>query len=238
MINRRLMMMHTGGPEPPGIEPLVFSTSGYGTGYRAIALINNGGNAPVLEYSYDNEEWKRWDYQELPFGGSYGNLYLRGDNDCISYSTTKYSQFDDSFCTNIYKVTGPVDALVGAGKEVKPYTYYKLFAECKKLNRAPELPSEVLNEYCYANMFYNCSSLQYAPELHAEILAAYCYTSMFYNCLNVGEIKCLATDISATGCTSLWLSGTSSSGRFYKNADTTWPSGNSGIPKRWTVYNV
>lgn len=27
-----------------------------------ISLRNNGGNAPVIYYSFDNKEWTRWNY--------------------------------------------------------------------------------------------------------------------------------------------------------------------------------
>lgn len=65
------------------------------------------------------------------------------------------------------------------------------------------LPVTTLTEGCYSYMFEG-SNLVYAPELPAKILTDYCYQSMFDNCTNLGYIKCLATDISAEDCTSLW----------------------------------
>jgi hypothetical protein len=51
----------------------------------------------------------------------------------------------------------------------------------------------------------------------------------------------LATDISAYGCLSSWVSNVSSSGTFIKHPSmTTLPSGTSGIPEGWTIedYDV
>ena len=48
----------------------------------------------------------------------------------------------------------------------------------------------------------------------------------------------LATDISATGCLTDWVSGVSSTGTFTKAASmTALPTGNSGIPSGWTVVD-
>ena len=91
---------------------------------------------------------------------------------------------------------------------------------------------------CYRSMFQNCTSLTTAPELPATTLASYCYQSMFQGCSNINYIKCLAIDISASDCTSLWVYGVSSSGLFVKNSNTeNWERGNHGIPKNWTVHN-
>ena len=88
-------------------------------------------------------------------------------------------------------------------------------------------------------MFNDCTSLTTAPELPATTLANQCYKYMFYKCSNLNYVKCLATDISATECTSAWLADVSSSGAFIKDANmTNWTSGSNGIPSGWTVQNA
>lgn len=52
---------------------------------------------------------------------------------------------------------------------------------------------------------------------------------------SVNYIKMMATDTSATSCLYSWVSGVNSSGTFIKNANTTIPTGTSGIPSGWTV---
>ena len=62
---------------------------------------------------------------------------------------------------------------------------------------------------------------------------------MFSDCTKLNNIKCLATDISASYCTMNWLKDVPSSGTFTKASSmTSWPSGANGIPSGWKVENV
>ncbi len=99
--------------------------------------------------------------------------------------------------------------------------YDSMFARCTSLTAAPSLPAETLAAYCYGCMFYGCTSLTTAPELPAETLAAYCYGCMFYGCTRLHYVKCLATNICSTYCTTYWLEGVSTSGTFVKAKDMT-----------------
>ena len=88
-------------------------------------------------------------------------------------------------------------------------------------------------------MFNGCTSLTTAPELPATTLAEYCYRYMFNGCTSLNYIKCLATDISAIGCTTDWVNGVSSTGTFVKKAAMTgWTRGKNGIPTGWTIQNA
>jgi hypothetical protein len=63
---------------------------------------------------------------------------------------------------------------------------------------------------------------------------------MFLDCASLSAITCLATDISATQCTTNWVGNVASSGTFYKASGMTdWTRSTSGIPINWTVedYN-
>ena len=116
--------------------------------------------------------------------------------------------------------------------------YYSMFCGCTNLVTAPELPATTLTDYCYYWMFYNCSKLTTAPELPATTLASSCYEYMFYGCSKLNYIKMLATDISATNCLRTWVTGVARAGTFVKNPSmTSLPTGDSGIPSGWTVYN-
>jgi len=50
-------------------------------------------------------------------------------------------------------------------------------------------------------------------------------------------VTCLATNISATGCTKEWLSGVASGGTFTAVKGVRWTTGASGIPSGWTRLN-
>ena len=116
--------------------------------------------------------------------------------------------------------------------------YSSMFKGCSNLRTAPALPSTALEGFCYSNMFYGCTSLTSAPALPATTLADWCYGGMFYGCTSLNYIKCLATDISASNCTSSWVKGVASTGTFVKNPSMSgWPTGGSGIPNNWTIEN-
>lgn len=123
------------------------------------------------------------------------------------------------------------------------YPYHSdngMFYNCTSLTTAPELPATTLAYRCYYNMFRSCTGLTTAPELPATTLANECYQNMFANCTNLDFIKCLATDISASGCLTNWVYRVQTiSGTFVKNSSmTSWPTGASGIPTNWTVQDA
>ena len=123
--------------------------------------------------------------------------------------------------------------------------YMQMFMNCTKLETAPELKSEQLATSCYSTMFYNCSSLTTAPVLPAATLPGYCYSQMFQMCSKLGSVTCLATNITATGCTNGWLTnaGTDESAERklhiksgQNTTDSNWQLSSSGEDgKRWTA---
>lgn len=116
--------------------------------------------------------------------------------------------------------------------------YYNMFSGCTSLTTAPELPTTTLANMCYEGMFRGCTSLTTAPALPATTLAQYCYWQMFQGCTSLNYIKCLATDISANGCTNNWVNNVASTGTFVKAASMNdWTTGANGIPTNWTVEN-
>ena len=116
--------------------------------------------------------------------------------------------------------------------------YSHMFGLCTSLSIAPKLPAVALAEKCYRSMFRGCMSLTKAPQLPATTLTSQCYEFMFDACTSLKEITCLATDISASECTSNWLSNVASAGTFIKSSSmNSWPRGVNGIPINWTIRN-
>lgn len=116
--------------------------------------------------------------------------------------------------------------------------YSSMFRNCSSITTAPELPATTLAENCYNAMFYECSGMTVAPVLNASTLAAGSYQNMFGSCSSLSAITCMATDISASACTSNWVSGVSASGVFKKEDSMSgWTTGASGIPRGWTVVD-
>ncbi|MEE3434692.1 MAG: leucine-rich repeat protein [Treponema sp.] len=114
--------------------------------------------------------------------------------------------------------------------------YGGMFSGCASLATAPSLPATKLAENCYSDMFSDCANLTAAPELKATTLANYCYQYMFSGCTSLASVTCLATNISASSCTTNWLKDVAASGTFTKaDGMTGWTTGASGIPNGWTV---
>ena len=100
------------------------------------------------------------------------------------------------------------------------------------------LPATTLKEHCYERLFWNQTYILGAPVLPATTLVDWCYYEMFEGCSSLDLVTCYATDISATSCLTNWLRDVSPTGTFYKDANTTWPSGSSGIPSGWTIEDI
>lgn len=143
-----------------------------------------------------------------------------------------------SLCTTIINAKN----MVLPATTVPYYGYYMMFFYCQNLLTAPELPATTLGNEAYDSMFRSCSNLLSSPELPAATLGIgayddYFYQSMFRECSKLKYIKCLATNVD-TRYFNNWLYRASSTGTFVKDANTTWPSGTSGIPSGWTIQNA
>ncbi|MBO4655847.1 MAG: leucine-rich repeat protein [Bacteroidales bacterium] len=88
-------------------------------------------------------------------------------------------------------------------------------------------------------MFHGCFKLTTSPVLPATTLVDNCYKQMFAQCSKLNKVTCLATNISATDCTTDWLSDVAATGVLFKAPlmnDWT-PNSTSGIPTGWTVVS-
>ena len=116
--------------------------------------------------------------------------------------------------------------------------YGSMFIDCTSLTYIPALPATTLANNCYYSMFEGCESLITAPSLPATELKNSCYMRMFYGCTNLSMVECHAENISAENCLRVWLNGVSPTGTFIKKQGVTYPSGDSGIPKGWTIQEI
>ena len=112
--------------------------------------------------------------------------------------------------------------------------YQTMFMGCTSLTTAPKLPATKLESWCYGTMFKGCTGLTTTPELPATTLTEGCYYGMFENCASLNSITVYADDVSATDCTSYWLSRVASSGTFHNLGSATYSRDASGIPTGWT----
>ena len=218
----------------------------------------------VIEYSKNGGEWTEINCTSTQIPVVSGDtVQFRGDNESYTVNDTACG-FSNSTCG--FKLKGNIMSLImsegfAERKDLfADYAFYNLFSNNYGLTDASELllPATGLTTGCYQGMFQVCDQLEKAPELPAGTLEPSCYNTLFYSCTALNYIKCLATDISAEGCTNDWVygvgggGGSSSSssggsepptpgvsGTFVKAASMNdWIFDNSGIPNGWTVVNA
>ena len=166
-----------------------------------------------LEYSVKDSEWASVVAgTEITFGGTHGNLRLRGTNPygtanhLGAYSNITFTKDAPVACT------GDIRTLLDWRNYNKVETgkarFCGLFFLCSVLTSAPELPATKLADFCYNQMFSSCTNLVSAPVLPATTLADFCYYSMFNNCKKLSTVTMLALDSEITSksyCVAAWL---------------------------------
>ena len=168
---------------------------------------------PKFQYSVNGGEWKTVESsEEVTFGGTYGDLRLRGTdnpNGTAAYFNSNYGSLPDNL--NIEFSTDAKVACTGDIRTLLDYKTYKtvdtsnarffgLFDNCTVLTSAPDLPATTLADNCYSNMFWGCSSLTTAPELPATTLADNCYSNMFWGCSSLTTAPELPAKTLAKNC--------------------------------------
>ena len=143
---------------------------------------------------------------------------------------------------NVMSLLKGKDNLEGANAIEANNAFYGLFSGAKNLVNNAErllvLPATTLTEGCYDNMFSGCKGIEKAPELPAPTLVKDCYQEMFAGCSKLNYVKCLATDISAEGCTKNWLTNAGTEATGEKVLETLVPmtsGSDDGVPDGWTA---
>ena len=155
----------------------------------------------------------------------------------------KYINIKTSIKTEIYgnvmSLLKGKDNLESAVSIEANNAFYGLFAGAEKLVNSTErklvLPATTLKEGCYQNMFNGCKGIEKAPELPAPALVKDCYKEMFCGCAKLSHVACLATDVTASGCTKDWLgnAGTEATSKPVLESVVELP-----MPETWTAKKI
>ena len=179
----------TGGKTEECPTPYITFTA---NGEQKFKMTTEGGYTfSNLEYSVNNSEWASVAIgTEVPFGGTNGDLRLRGTNhngtasNGFQYSTITFTNPNVKVAC-----TGNILTLLDWRNynivETNNARFCYLFKDCAVLTSAPELPATTLADFCYDGMFSGCTSLTAAPKLPATTLADYCYRYMFFGCTSL-----------------------------------------------------
>ena len=166
-----------------------------------------------LEYSVNGGKWQNVE-KDIPvtFGGTNGNLRLRGTN--INGTASAWSEYSTiTFTDKNVKVacTGDIRTLLDwrnySTVDTQKAKFCNLFYGCRVLTSAPKLPATKLAYECYYGMFRGCTSLTSAPELPATTLANRCYSVMFYGCTSLTAAPELKATTLAVRCYSSMFEG-------------------------------
>lgn len=165
-----------------------------------------------LEYSVNNGDWTTLKAGTgVPFGGSNGNLRLRGTNlkgtsVPSQYSTITFTETNVPVaCTGDIRTLLDWDNYTTVNTENARFNY--LFNNCSVLTSAPELPATSLAYNCYHCMFLGCTNLKSAPKLPAPTLTTGCYFGMFSMCTNLKTAPELPAKALAYQCYDSMFSG-------------------------------
>ena len=192
--------------------------------------------------------WKRvsnWVYEGTGTFSSSGKFLVYGNSMSLLYGDAflgktsfngnyalKYLFKNNKNLVSAKDMVLPAKALTGA-------CYYHMFFGCSNLEDCPDLmfTSHVGGEACL-QMFSGCVNMRATIVLRPATLMQRSYFAMFQGCRSVSDITILATDISASNCLYLWVTGVAATGRFTKKTGVDYPIGASGIPEGWTVIEI
>ena len=171
-----------------------------------------------FEYSVGGGEWVRFTVivENIKFGGSHGNLRLRGKSSKGTsldgaYYGLLYSDIQFTTKNSPVDCTGDIRTLIDyenyANASTTNARFCKLFFGNEELRTAPSLPAQSLASRCYYAMFSGCTSLITPPALPAETLAEYCYDEMFLGCSALTEAPKLPAKSLASCCYEYMFSG-------------------------------
>ena len=177
-------------------------------GEQKFKMVPQGGYdlSDKFQYSVNEGKWENVvKDEEVTFGGTNGNLRLRGINkNGTAINSDNYSTI--TFTDDNVKVacTGDIRTLLDYKNYKTVATdqakFYYLFSNCSVLTSAPQLPATTLASECYSYMFSGCTNLKSAPALPAKTLAYSCYSYMFNKCTSIEFAPALPATTLADYC--------------------------------------
>ena len=127
------------------------------------------------------------------------------------------------------------------GNTIMQWQFHSTYDGCTNLVTGTDLQATSVGvRGCYYT-YKSCTSLVKAPNISSiTTIGNGGLSAMFHGCSSLTYIKCLATSLYDDGdashfATYNWVAGVSSTGTFIKDANTTWPTGASGIPSGWII---
>ncbi len=167
-----------------------------------------------FECSVNGGDWKPvTSGGTVDFGGSIGDLRLKGTSTYGTSCTTSTAAANNAKCSTIafsnedvpVTVSGDLRTLIGGKGYKTTYIHFarfsRLFYDCEALTYASELRlAESQTTYCYYSTFSGCSNLKDAPELPATTLKKAYYQDTFRGCKSLTTAPKLPATTLAESC--------------------------------------
>ena len=166
---------------------------------QAVQTLQMSQEVSSLQYSVNGGAWTTLGTNTVTFGGTYGNLRLKGKSS-VGTNTAKIT-FGN---VTPVRCSGDIRTLVDyenySTVNTSEAKFIQLFEDCTQLISAPDLPATILAPYCYRYMFHNCEALTQAPALPATNLSEGCYLGMFQKCTSLTAAPALPASELAPIC--------------------------------------
>ena len=187
----------------------------------------------TIDYSLDNgETWTSYTARAVATGSTGGNMVtlnagqkvmVRGSNSMYANSASANYHLRFYFSK-------------------KTYVYGNIMSLINKTDFANLTSFTSTTGHAFKGLFRGSSTISTHPTkdliLPVKTVTTNSYRMLFNGCSNISRIVCLATDISASNCTTDMTNGVSESGTFVKDSSmSSWTTGVNGIPSGWEVEN-
>ena len=202
--------------------------------FGGTATFNASGNVMSLV-----KESNFGDYSTIPSTGTFKGLFTGSNIISAAGLYLPKPRSQRQYMATFNACTGLTTAPQFETGATIAYAFYQTFMGCTALASINLSGFKTAAQYAFQQTFRNCTALTSAELPSPAALQNYAYSNMFSGCTSLNYVKCLQTNVSATGCTSNWLLNVAATGTFVKNANmSSWPTGASGIPDGWTVIDA
>lgn len=178
---------------------------------------------------------------ELPWATLSENCFIRLFMGCSKLTNPPYLPATTlaNYCyTYMFRSCTALKTIAKMG--VQTITCNNAFGEMYALTgiETVTIPKMHFNEGRMTGFMRNCSSLKTAiVETYDETIPNNAYQHLFRSCTGLETVTCKAKNFNSNTFAD-WLLDASATGTFIKDKNTTWPTGNSGIPSGWTIKNM
>jgi len=162
---------------------------------QTVSLVNLGGNAPYLEYSFDAEGWNVWDYSAIDVNnGKHDSVFIRGLNPsgfCQSAAVRSMFKFgDDNVMVDMGGNMMALQNYSAVTTSVPKCGFYGAFSGATALQSMAKsvLPATAMAQSACQYTFRSCTNLVNSPVIRVSYTDASALYAMFIGCTSLVDV--------------------------------------------------